>query len=351
MSKYLYGASIQGIQSFIFQTNKLREIVGASELVDYLSSSFFKEFLQKNEVSFSEENLILSAAGNIKYEFENAEDCQKIVKGFSRAVMLEAPGITVSQAVVELTDLKNYVNSLQKLEDKLRIQRNKARYVLGDYNPFRIAATARRTGGLGIDSKKDEVLDISQIKKHKRAAISESKLMEVLTGKKRATAIRDNSELAIEWGNFTSGNNWLGIIHADGNGLGAHIMSIYNSKIEGSKIKEVIREFSKALDTATKSPFKKAYDEVFKSESKSELYEPPVRPILLGGDDITIVIKGDAAIPFTNAFLKLFETETQAEFKELETRLDIKEKNLGLADGLTACAGVSFVKPNYPFHY
>ena len=30
---YLYGASVQGIQSFIFQTDKLKEIVGASNLV------------------------------------------------------------------------------------------------------------------------------------------------------------------------------------------------------------------------------------------------------------------------------------------------------------------------------
>ena len=30
---YLYGASVQGIQNFIFQTNELKDIVGASELV------------------------------------------------------------------------------------------------------------------------------------------------------------------------------------------------------------------------------------------------------------------------------------------------------------------------------
>ena len=34
MAKYLYGAAVQGIQGFIFQTNKLRDIVGASELVE-----------------------------------------------------------------------------------------------------------------------------------------------------------------------------------------------------------------------------------------------------------------------------------------------------------------------------
>ena len=43
MSQYLYGASVQGIQDFIFQTNKLKEIVGASELVESICTDFFKK--------------------------------------------------------------------------------------------------------------------------------------------------------------------------------------------------------------------------------------------------------------------------------------------------------------------
>ena len=36
MEKYLYGAAVQGIQNFIFQTNELKDIAGASELVEKL---------------------------------------------------------------------------------------------------------------------------------------------------------------------------------------------------------------------------------------------------------------------------------------------------------------------------
>jgi len=31
---YLYGLTVQGIQSYIFATNKLKEIVGTSEIIE-----------------------------------------------------------------------------------------------------------------------------------------------------------------------------------------------------------------------------------------------------------------------------------------------------------------------------
>ena len=49
MSKYLYGAAVQGIQGFIFKTNELRHIVGASELVEQICTSAFDEFARNGE--------------------------------------------------------------------------------------------------------------------------------------------------------------------------------------------------------------------------------------------------------------------------------------------------------------
>ena len=50
--KWLYGASVQGIQGYIFQTNKLKDIVGASELEkDLCETNFKKEFVLAGNVS------------------------------------------------------------------------------------------------------------------------------------------------------------------------------------------------------------------------------------------------------------------------------------------------------------
>ncbi|MBK8880124.1 MAG: hypothetical protein IPN74_16815 [Haliscomenobacter sp.] len=74
--KYLYGASVQGIQSFIFETNKLQEIAGASELVDYICTSLFRETTGAS--FYKDESLLIGAAGNIKTSFENKERCQEL---------------------------------------------------------------------------------------------------------------------------------------------------------------------------------------------------------------------------------------------------------------------------------
>ena len=49
MEKYLYGAAVQGIQNFIFQTNELKDIVGASELVEDICTNLFQEAVGKKK--------------------------------------------------------------------------------------------------------------------------------------------------------------------------------------------------------------------------------------------------------------------------------------------------------------
>ena len=72
MNQYLYGAAVQGIQSFIFQTNTLREIVGASELVEEICTKMFAEQLGISKTNLDNDgNAIINAAGNIKYIFNN----------------------------------------------------------------------------------------------------------------------------------------------------------------------------------------------------------------------------------------------------------------------------------------
>jgi hypothetical protein len=334
--RYLYGASVQGIQNFIFQTNKLREIAGASELVEQICSKAFGKVLGKNDPDTpnmieNDSNWIIGAAGKIIYIFENEESCKEAVKSFAKKVMTMAPGITISQAVVKMEgEYRDYGKASDELEKRLRIQRNRASrsMTLG-------LMAIRRAPATGLpaieDTGEDGLIDEASFRKRKHGQTKS--LTEKLTG----SGVRlSHKEIAYDFEDLTEKgkNNWIAIIHADGNGLGKIVEAVCKDA-KDAKI------FSGLLNDITKESAQKAFADVEELFNQSEVI--PFRPVVLGGDDLTVICRGDLAVKFTKIFLETFEKKS----KELSVlnRYDIVQK------GLTACAGIVFVKSSYPFHY
>ncbi len=140
------------------------------------------------------------------------------------------------------------------------------------------------------------------------------------------------------------GKSWLAVVHADGNGIGNVIRNnILNS---GDNIAGKLKKFSELINISTIDAFKGAFEKTFTPEIvKTFVYEgdipiPPLRPVILGGDDVTFIIRADLAIDFTSHYLAAFEINTKNSLKEL-----------GINNGLTACAGIAFTKEKFPFHY
>lgn len=344
MTKYIYGASVQGIQSFIFQTNKLKEIVGASELVEDICRKLFKEMLLKHNIAFVEENLLVGAAGSIKYIFESKEDCEKIVKTFPKTVMEKADGITISQAVVQDGI---YEDAIQELERRLRIQRNK-HITISDNLGWMVTETARRTGGVGINYSKQDVLDKGQIQKleaHKKA--NHRLIKDILESNKLIAA-----EFPFDISDIIKGQenqSWVAVIHVDGNSLGKKLIKM-GKKLDKSIANRAFKDFSTRLDKATKEAAKYTFETVvLKIIKKEGLIKIPFRPVLLGGDDFTAIIRGDIALEFTQSFLKAFEAVSKSVFTDFDAKYNIDETLF--SDGLTSCAGIAYIKANYPFHY
>lgn len=342
--KYLYGASVQGIQQFIFQTNKLKEIVGASELVEQICTSKFRESI--NEIK--EENIILNAAGNIRYVFDDKAQCEEFVKLFPKEVMEFAPGITISQAVIELKELLS-IKDLEKLEEKLKTQRNKVAMPLE--TGFMGLERARRTGEVGFRKDKnetgndDEVNSESTVKKldafdnAKKGGLYQKMLGTNEFGKEIPKEMSDITNQA---------NSWIAIIHADGNGIGLLLDKLKTALSKsGADIQKGYSTFSKALDKATTTAAKLAFNKVVKDKLDANVKFYPFRPVVLGGDDITLIVRADFALDFTNEFLKYFEDETKTEFEFLNKEYKIT----GFEKGITACAGIVYMKEAYPFHY
>ncbi len=344
-TKYLYGAAVQGIQGFIFQTNKLREIVGASELVEEICTDLFVDLFTKVGIEYKDENCILHAAGNIKYVFDNEEECSKITRVFPKVVQEFAPGITASQAVVKMEGaFSDFKNAVGKLETRLRVQRNK---------PMRSATLglmgiqrSRQTGLPVISKPNDEgkndlidagtwaklyEIDKKENKVRKKTTLSLCKKAFCKTDEEKRQLKHDRVAYDIE--KITQNNDWIAIIHADGNGLGQIVQAIGTDE-------EQFKAFSESIDTATKAAAVAAYHRVKDHFDESKFI--PIRPIVLGGDDLTVICRADLALDYVTEFIKQFEEKTKfvVEYKD----------KLGF-NHLTACAGIAYIKSSFPFYY
>lgn len=348
---YLYGAAVQGIQGFIFQTNKLAEIVGASELVEEICTSLFDKVLQECGIDKVDGNAVVNAAGNIKYIFDREEDCKKVVRIFPKTVMEHAPGITISQAVVEYPkyyekeNVNNFGEAVQLLESRLRIQRNRP---LRDTTIGLMGIERSRQTGLPVTHiMKGEHLDYGTfLKLYEKDGKKERKDTTQKLCRKAFINPQDlnNKEVKAEQISFdikdmTEKNDWIAIIHADGNGLGQVVQKI-------GKDQKTFKEFSRKLDKATTQAAVQAFEKIVKPKDLEEMI--PMRPIVLSGDDHTVICRADLAIRYIKAFIEDFETNTG---KELGGILETYKVFKNGKNYLTACAGIAFIKSSYPFYY
>lgn len=317
--QYLYGAAVQGIQSFIFQTNELKDIVGASELVEMICTRLFEKYKANGTI-------VVNAAGNIKCVYSNVEECKKAVMYFPKEVMEKAPGITISQAVVKYSDEGKFEQAVDKLEQRLHVQRNKPvrSLIRGD-----IAMMRSRTTGLPAVKTVTvgnalEFLDEATVAKRGNTGKTTMSLAKKSFGNEGL----HYDSIAFDIGDITDRNDWIAIVHADGNGLG-QVVATKNKK-PGE-----LRAFSEKLDKATIKAAQQAHNDITTAPGYHSANNViPFRPVVLGGDDMTIICRADLALPYVTSYIRHFEENTKVN-----------------GDPLTACAGIAYMKSSYPFHY
>ena len=321
---YLYGLTVQGIQSYIFDTNKLKEIIGASEIIEQICTSWFDDFIINKGINGEK---YLNAAGNIRFMTDKA-GAEMIYENYQKQLLDNAPGVPFSQAVVQVNGSEK--DAIEELDSLLEAQRNRPVYEfdLG----FMARRKNRRTGNAATTKKeKNEFLDLVTYTKQKNNEA---------TALKDKTTLKDKTDIIPieypkEFRHITKNgkHSWMALIHIDGNGMGKRINEIKN----GSDVLNRLKDFSCHVEEATIDSYKVAVDAILESlgitYSNGETI--PLRPIVLGGDDLTVLIRADLALIFVKTYLQAFEEKT-------------KDK---LGKELTAAAGIVFMKEKFPFHY
>lgn len=362
----VFGAA--SLQRYIFQSNRLKENIGASYLVKRCLEDDLIETIQHSHISItttawdtykadmSEEcsrvpetedpvdlnvdvNLIYVGGGNAALLCKNRDIANKVVKAWSCKLLKDAPElrVIVGYGMVEVSLAEAYRHAL---EDVTRCE--EALPFGTPLGSLPVVRTCVSTGfPASMPSKELYETDqwVSQATDRKREAAENSvtdELKSVLR-KGQRFAIRPEDELG-----GSEGQSYIAVVHADGNGMGRWLNEVIDAPQHDDEFLHNLRAFSVSVShqslralTATLHHLQEALPRLKDdlAVNTSEIF--PLRPIVYGGDDLTFVCDGRLGLHLSAYYLREFAKS--------------KIWVLGKYQSVDACAGVAIVPTKFPF--
>ncbi|CAM2011606.1 Cas10/Cmr2 second palm domain-containing protein [Acanthopleuribacter pedis] len=347
---FFYQFKVNGIQPYIFATDRLREMVGASALVDQLTRRDLTRVIEALGLPIKDEDFARRAGGSFLVQIRARADAEALRDLWSLYVAHKVPGLGFCHA---LHEAEHYNAATRRaLDAALHDGRNRHMPHLPAGSP--LARRAPLTGDPAVVLKHGRLAD-AVCRAKQAAAVGGAFLEDKLN-------LSDADDLVfplsfVPTDDHSSGDalinehetdQYIAVIHIDGNGLGAVVENLNAALAENpAAFPHLPAAFSKAVEDATHRAARTACIDLFKSGLAASAGKPhkkvaPVRFLVLGGDDVTLVTRAADALAFTRCFQEAFAVETRAAFAKLS--------GLTLPDHLSAAAGVAFIKPKQPFH-
>jgi hypothetical protein len=111
--KILVSIETVKIKDFIFNTNKLKVIRGASYLLDYLNQKIIKEIVENKAIK-----KLYVGAGNAKFFVKNEEEAKNIIDKIMGKYKKYAPNAKIVGEYVEVTENMKVWDAIEKLAEK-----------------------------------------------------------------------------------------------------------------------------------------------------------------------------------------------------------------------------------------
>lgn len=135
--------------------------------------------------------------------------------------------------------------------------------------------------------------------------------------------------------------NYFAIIHVDGNNMGLKFRTCKSLDVRRRLSREIRRKtegaFAELLAKIIRLKETGAFDEHLKLE-KNFL---PIRPLIIGGDDVTFLCPANMALLFTKSLMEFMSAETPEDAPE-----KLKQK---ISRHMDCCAGIAILPTAYPF--
>ena len=374
----------QSIQKYIFSGTKLKTNVGASYIVDrvfedvlvrdILSSSYLKTLgiqtvntygWEQESGTESIEEVVKSnqlpadcyvayiGGGNALVLFkeevagEQNKNLKCIVQEFTMTLLCRYPGLKVGAAIGTIQlDATNYSASMKAIYQQL--QQNKQRIhpvvnvpMTGHTLPCAVNGESANAINRETETAKGDSRYVSHevLAKNTMSKVANEELAKQFSSELGEYQFpQEFSKLGNQ-----EGDNYLAIVHIDGNNMGERF-SQCKTLAERTRL-------SKTVATVTEKAFKKVVQlvaaispERYKEEGidvgRGKPYLP-LRPIIIGGDDVTFVCHARLAVILAKTFMKELETLSANDLGKISGNTS--------GTGIFSCAGIAILNASYPF--
>ena len=354
---------VKGIQPFIFAVPKLKSMIGASSLIDGFDRHEGED----------ESTLIYSGGGRGAFVCKDQEEAEQLrvrLVGKAHAVGIDLRiGMSDSFSDAALRADRLYPFIPDTLEGEpcgmsglWPVEKGKGKSAKKDVHP---KIWQRRE-----EAKKDFLGNRLLSALEKDMDISPEKLgVDVLEFFKTVSVSDDDPHEDVQESNagqesLGNRNRWA-VICLDGNNMGQQFSTAQKSKWTEDEFLKWLKCMSQHIKESTFHAFVHALASVINewTENSEKNFERcvyceegvkhlvlPFRPIILGGDDITLLCHPSYAIRFVQVMSEKFTKLSTKAAKEAQNENQIDVLWLATNNKLTISAGILFAKVTFPLH-
>lgn len=381
----------RSIQKYVFSCNKLKTNVGASYLVDGIFNDLMQNIilpkynLKMPDISWKksdgiqivkddtiEAEIVYIGGGNMlilinKFlkEDDNLKLCRDIVSSWSLEILKKAPGLKTGAAIgmMDVSE-ETFKDSLDDMYVQLKQNQNT---VLPQVDlPYTGLTLECDISGKTADTfdwmEKDKKWIAKEVKAKTDAyKYASEKVRSEYKDILEKDGSRDKYDFASELEKIgcKEGESYISVIHIDGNNMGVKFSKCKDSqerkKLSLTVVKIVQNAFRELIQGIIDEYDSKAYDEAL---DKRDLIDDkgkkllPIRPIIIGGDDITFVCPARVGIEYAKRFIEAVNKQdflNDEQYERMSREVKEENKSMKLSKTMSCCGGVAIVPLKYPF--
>jgi len=323
---YLFCLDIDGIQNYIFSTNRLKTIAGASSIIDRLNNTKTVKKL-KNKYEFkddpkSSDDFIYSNGGATKVLFSLRKDAKDFEQEMHK--MYAKYGISITTHIELVTDSEK--EALDKAgRDIAQKKYNKKFRAMPVTSPYLkiCESCGKEYAFCKAKNLKNENEEPSLVCKYCKKKAKEK--IEKIRG-------LDGLIFSQDLDKIKGKDNMVALVVMDGNKMGQKIDSLLGNLKDNQSAFKSLKNFSSRVEFIIHDTLKDFILRINEKEQSDEI--DFVRPVIVGGDDVAFIIKAEYGLYFTIKLIKQIKKSS--------------ENNPLFSGGIEMSAVMVFMKHKYP---